>query len=293
MAEPSLERAMKVATMLNQIGFVEFTTDLVKNVYNVIIQATMDQLKQYAEFVKDVSKSVSQYQIDLGLGNSDDPSNTTNASLLANCEKYAVEVLGLTKIDAVSGTPAKYKIDSANNEELVDKRNAIISNLQGIDSTPAVSTTGTADVVIQPPGATATSLEIVKSDLDNIIAIKLRKGAEESYNLLKTILKIGVAKIVLNKGFIGTKLTFHVDASETASVATSDVNIKSRSFSLGGGISGGFKKIGGSLAGGMSNSNLKVTVVNEKSSAVANMAIDIVGEVRLEFSTDYFPSING
>jgi hypothetical protein len=306
MAQPSLESTLALTTgALKNIGFVEFTTDLVRNVYNVIVQSSLDQLKGFAELVKDVSQPVSDYQQKLGLGATDDPSptppTTDSLSLLANCEKYATEVLGLTGVTA-SGTIApiiSYKIDAIDTASIIDKRNAIISNLNGIDLTPGVSG-GTIEEPDTMPAAplitdSITSLPITaaqKENLDKIIAKKIRNEASDNYNLLLSILKLGMQKIVVDKGLIATKLTFHVDAKQTASKASSDVNIKSKSFALGGGVSGGFARIGGSISGGYSSSKLSVSVVNEKSSAVANMNADIVGEVRIEFRTDSFPSIN-
>ena len=99
-------------------------------------------------------------------------------------------------------------------------------------------------------------------------------------------------KIVVDRGLIATKLTFHVDANETTSLASTDIKIKSKSFGITGGLSGGSKKFSGRLSAGYNSSNLSVSVINEKSSAVANMSADIVGEVRIEFRTESFPSIN-
>ena len=299
MAEPSLESTMALTTQVSKIGFVEFTSDLVKNVYNVIVQASMDQLKQYADLVKDVSKSVGEYQKSLGLGISNDTSDSSgeNATLLANCEKYAIEVLDLTGVATSTSSPqiASYTIDGVDDTAVRDKRNAIIADLNGFDSGDPDD--GTIQKVMPDEDKiTSNSLKIdtdTKKKLDKIIATKLRKGAEDTHNLLATILKLGPYKILVDKGLIATKLTFHVDATQTESKASSDVNVKSKSFSLGGGIRGGGKIFGGSISGGYSSTNLSVSVVNEKSSAVANMSADIVGEVRIEFRTDSFPAING
>jgi hypothetical protein len=281
MAEPSLESTMDLTTKVNKIGFVEFTTDLVSNVYNVIVQASMDQLKSFAEIVKDVSKSVGDYQASLGLG-----SGTTE--LTKNCENYATQVLGLT-LTTATGTP--YVIDGADLPAVKDKRTAIIAALEGFDANPSSTTTGTIDQTLPSEGTiTQPSQAIAKTDLDAIIALKLRQGAEDNYNLLVTILKLGMQKIVVDKGLIATKLTFHVDATQTESKASSDVNIKSKSFAVSGSASFRGRRFGANVSGGYSSTSLSVSVVNEKSSAVANLAVDIVGEVRIEFRTDSFPS---
>jgi hypothetical protein len=287
MAEPSLESTMDLTTKVNKIGFVEFTTDLVSNVYNVIVQASMDQLKSFADLVKDVSKSVGDYQTSLDLGYQ--PNTTTpTPELTKNCENYATQVLGL--ILTTTTTPS-YQIDGADLAAVKDKRIAVIADLQGFDANPTSTTAGTIDQTL-PSETTITkpSQPITKADLDAIIALKLRKGAEDNYNLLVTILKLGMQKVVVDKGLIATKLTFHVDATQTESKASSDVNIKSKNFNVSGTASVRGRRFGASVSGGYSSTSLSVSVVNEKSSAVANLAVDIVGEVRIEFRTDSFPS---
>lgn len=284
MSTPSIESTLKSASgALGQIGFVDFTTDLVRNVFEIIVESSMDQLKSYAEFVKTVSQDLSTYQNSLGLVDSNE--------LKKNCEKYAIDVLGLLA-DVPTAEP-KYIYNGNSLDDAKGKRNAIIADLNGFDYDSAASVGTVQDVLSTEP--TTSVFEIAgasKSNLDLVIAKKLKIAAENDYNLLITILKIGMQKIVVDRGLIATKLTFHVDASETADFSSTDIQIKSKSFGLTGGISGGGKKFGGRLSGGYSSSKLSVSVVNEKSSAVANMSADVVGEVRIEFRTDSFPSIN-
>lgn len=295
MSTPSIESTLKSASgALKQIGFVEFTTDLVRNVYTVIVESSMDQLKSYAEFVNSVSKPLAEYQTSLGLGGSiNDLHSAGNEVLLKNCEQYAINVLGFTPIMSTSSPTIidKYQIDGSDVNSAIDKRNAIIADLNGLD----YNGTDTSGGKIEDHLPAITDVPAIfdnsnKKGIDKIIALKLRKASEDDYNLLITILKIGMQKIVVDRGLIATKLTFHVDASESSSFASSDIEVKSKSFGLTGGLSIGTKKFGGRLSGGYNSSKLSVSVVNEKSSAIANMSADIVGEVRIEFRTDSFPS---
>ena len=45
MAQIASDRALAAASQLEKIGFVDFTVDLVRDVYNVIVKASTDQLK--------------------------------------------------------------------------------------------------------------------------------------------------------------------------------------------------------------------------------------------------------
>lgn len=301
MATPSIESTLKSTSgALKQIGFVEFTTDLVKNVYSVIVESSMDQLKNYADFVKSVSQPLGDYQKSLGLklnGNILTLHDSGNETLLKNCENYAVNVLNLTPVMSSGATPIieKYRLEGTDVSAALDKRNAIFADLSGFDDN-GEDAGGDINSYLPSVADMDTNSELIEVDkkkgIDRLIALKLLSAAENEYNLLITILKIGMQKIVVDKGLIATKLTFHVDATESASFASSDLEVKSKSFGLTGGISGGTKKFGGRLSGAYNSSKLSVSVVNEKSSAVANMSADIVGEVRIEFRTESFPSTN-
>lgn len=285
MATPTLESTLGILTQVNKIGFTEFTTDLVRNVYNTIVQASMEQLKSYAEFVKEVSGDLNSYYAANGL---------TGTALTNNSIKYANEVLGLTS-GATTNDPYTYAGSSP--VDATAKKDAIIAELQGIDTddNAANDPAGT----IQNPAVWSSSggntLTINSALLNSIIAKKLQSGAKDSYDILTTVLKIGMQKIVVNNGRIATKLTFHVDANDSVTRASSNISNKAAGFNLGGSAGKGFMaKVGGgwALGGSYANTKLNVTVINETSSAIANMKADIVGEVEILFSTQTFPSIS-
>lgn len=288
----SLESTMALTTKVNDIGFVEFTTGLVKNVYETVVQSSLDQLRGYAELVKDVSQTLAEYQKSVGLGISADPTATENESLLTNCQNYAVKVLQLT---TTGNNGDAYSLTANDNPTLIEAINAIHGALDGFDADPAAES-GTIKELIKAADATGTTLTLDASKsatLHRIIALKLRSEAADNYNMLTTILKLGLQKIVIERGLIATKITFKVDATETASRAESTLSTASKGFALSGGATAKFAKWGGRISGGYSSNKLNVSVVNENTSAVASLNVDIVGEVRIEFRTDSFPSIGG
>jgi hypothetical protein len=300
MAEDYVGKATGAAAQLSKIGFVEFTTDLVKNVYNTIVQASMDQLKAYADLVKDVSKSLSEYLAAAGLTGAG--TDNMDSECINNCEKYAVDVLGLKKVVETAGNPSgtppttdtyKYEFVGTDVEQAVEKYNAIKDDLKGFDYDKSSSTAGTFEQLIttQPVTSTLTISSTLTKNFLKIISLKLAKHTEDNYKILVTILKLGLQKIIVTKGLIRTKLEFHVDATETSSQATTDIKSKANSFGLSGGASGGIGTFGGKIGGGFSSSKLSVSVVNTRSSGAVNLNIDIVGEVSIEFRTDSFPSV--
>ena len=138
---------------------------------------------------------------------------------------------------------------------------------------------------------------------------KLKQDVEGSYNKLVTILKVGMSKIMVTGGEVTTALTWHVDATDTDEIASSDVSqsfdqratnwgvsrAASRSSTLSGQLFGmTFGRARGTIfnAGGSASrtrTELKVQLVNEKKTAVTHLNIDITGSVTVRFKSETFP----
>jgi len=276
------EDVMDTVSRLESIGFVEFTVNLVRGVYEVIVEASIDQLKAYADLVNSVAKTLDQYQIE-AVGEDDDEKQE-------KADSYIEEVLGID-----FGTESSIKLDTDQQEALKEHFSGI-TVLIGEDEEPI-------------EGAIADDGTITLANLRAFVIEKLMENAKDSYNLMVTILKIGMQKVVVTNGQIRTKLTFHVDATNTYSKTSMDYNRKSRSWGVRGGVSGGIrlrarkgifgkfaratmgKFIGGGISGGYGSQKLNVAVVNEKSTAATNVTVDIIGEVNIFFRTETFPTV--
>lgn len=268
--------ALQLATQVNKIGFVEFTSDLVRNVYTTIVTSSMDQLKAYADFVRVVSKSLSEYQ-NQALGGSDATSQTATAN------SYIKDVLGIADPNAnpIPLTP--------------DQVSSLSDNFSGIKraAAPIIITDAiTVDAATKAGTITPDNLRL-------FVIEKIKVAATDSYEILKTILKIGMQKIVVSDGYIETKLTFHVDSTDTQGRTSTDSATRSMSKNFGGGLNAGAggilgkilgATIGGSIGGGKQSTELKVNVVNETSASALNVKIDVTGLVRIAFRTESFPT---
>ena len=283
MATTSLDSAMNAASQLEKIGFVEFTVDLVKGVYETVITASMNQLNNYAELVSKVSKDLAVYQKELiGADGSPERQTSVDSFIKSNL-----------KLDPSSTNDYTLNEEEAN----VLKVNLSGATLDDNSTTPPTSKT-INDLLTASSGTGSYSLKVV--DLKSIVEIKLKGTVKQSQDLLKTVLKIGMQKVVITSGEILTKLTFHVDAEESLYKTKEISSQKSSGWGIGGGLTanvGGIGKIigasvGASLSGGYSNRKLNVSVVNEKSSSATNLQIDILGQVRIQFRTETFPSVD-
>jgi hypothetical protein len=293
-------RATETAAQLEKIGFVEFTVSLVRGVYEVIVEASIDQLKAYADLVNSVAKTLDQYQIDV-VGEDVGEQHE-------KADSYIEEVLGFEIKDAPSSTD-EIELNGDQQEALKEHFSGITITINEGETDEGETDEGETDEGEKTIEEATAGGTITLDDLRAFVIEKLKENAKDSYNLMVTILKIGMQKVVVTNGQIRTKLTFHVDATDTYSKTSMDYSSKSRSWGVRGGVRGGIGKrrrqgilgkfaratmgkfIGGGISGGYGSQKLNVAVVNEKSTAATNVTIDIIGEVNIFFRTETFPTV--
>ncbi len=276
------ERAIAASSQLQKVGFVDFTVDLVKGVYEVILNGSMEQLKAYAEFVSKVANTLEEYQAEV-IGAS------TKEELSARADSYIKEVFQLDP------TSSPYTLNE-------DQINSMKQQFTGVTITAEDNSEKSFEKYLETDGEDGATSKITIENLRAFVIAKLKSTAKESYELIKTILKIGMQKVVVTNGEISTRLTFHVDTHDTYNKTADDYSTKSSGWGLGGSISGRYGSglvsnvlgnfIGGSLSGGYRNSKLNVSVANEKTTSADNVTYDILGNVKIQFKTETFPSVD-
>jgi hypothetical protein len=285
------DRALAAATQLQKIGFVEFTTRLITDVYNAIVKASIDQLKAYADYVNTISKTLEDYQNELT--GSDPVEQKARAD---------------DRIQNVYHLPLTPDPISLNNDQVKSLQQEFV----GVTARDAEDTQDmTIDDAIK--GTDTGSPHIALADLEALVIAERRLNAAEAYDLLKTVLQMGMQKVVVTNGDILTKLVFHVDSTDNFSATT--MNIRERGTSLGiqGALSGRYGgtaetqkdhkgemantalggMIGGGISGNYASNKLNVSVVNESHTAATNVTVDIIGQVKIQFRTETLPIVAG
>lgn len=274
MSNTSADEAMEQLGNVQNIGFVDFTSDLVRNVYKIVVDSSMEQLKAYSQLVAEVSKPLIEYQKEVtGISSTDfDALNTEDKDSLDN---YIEEVLGLTL-----GTGA--------NVNLVDEDiEAMQSHFQNVTIAE-----GNNQVDLKAKITGTSAKKISKLDLQKFVLEKISQSASESYNMLVTILKLGMQKVEITNGLVETKLVFHIDSTDFTESRTYDIDSKSNKWGVQGSASARWGWGRANVSGGYNSSRVRVKVVNEKSTAAVNMSADIIGGVKINFRTSSFPSID-
>ena len=260
------QEGMDRAGEVQNLGFVEFTTDLVRNVYTVITDAALEQLKAYGDFVAAVSKPLSDYQEEV-TGIKFDDTEKLSDNNTPKLDSYITDVLGLVLSEGSDPI-------SLNNEEST----LLESHFSGL-------TVADKDV-----SSTIADSKISKEDLQKFVYEKLAKSTTESYNMLVAVLKLGMNKVEVTDGSIFTKLVFHVNTSDTTSKTSTKVESKAKQWGVRGAASAKWGWGRANISGGYSSNKINVSVVNEKSSSAVNLSADIIGSVKINFRSGYFPS---
>lgn len=260
-------RAVEIAGEVQRIGFVEFTTDLVRNVYQTLVQGSLEQLMTYGEFVQAVAEPLADYQNRL-------VGAVGSAEATRRAEDYITNVLNLPAGDPVPLTQ--------------EQRDALVDQFRDINL-GAAGAPDTIDGHITPAGA---QFQIPRNELIRFVVAKLRQDVQDHRTLLIAVLRLGMQKLVLSQGEILTKLTFHVDTRDIETQASRVYDRNRRNWGIGGhGLIGGAIGFLG-VSGGYRSNRLTVSVVNESASAATNVNVDIVGSVKLVFRSETFPAVS-
>jgi len=279
------ERAMDVASRVQNLGFVEFTAGLINGTFDAIIGATIKQMEAYADLVADVAKTLEQFQAEnvsedqINAHLSDRYPDGLGGTSIRSVPAYEFTE---TKADADKGVTAKTAMQ--NMLAVVD---ALVLETKGLESTNKLTRVklgfleNTTGVEIPP---TRIKMSFSKVEVELIRKAIGMKLATSMMSHLRAMAREGMARIVITEGSINTKLTFKVDTTETLIKQEAQYSSNSRGGSVSGYYAG--KKWG--ISGGFANSRINIKTVNETNYNHTNMVAEMIGEVNIKFRTETF-----
>jgi hypothetical protein len=252
--------AVTEATRLNEIGFPEFATKLVKDVFDALLAATLRQMEAYSELVAATAKTLQEYVAE-------------NKQLVSGEEVWDWLVKNLPG-PAASVTDPKpedatlVRKDVALNQGEVTKVNNKVG-LTGTDALPASGSSSTHTV-------TDPDIQIITDKVREIIA-------GNRYTLLKEMVKMGIIRLVVDCGEIETRLTFTTYGESLQLKAASAYH--SKAFGISGGASARFKAVQASVAASYSSVSVRTTSSIDRD--VSGSKVDIYARVLIRFKSDY------
>jgi hypothetical protein len=262
--------AIDNATRLNEIGFPEFTAQLITDTFNAITKSYIEQTAQYINLVQAVSKTLQDFINDTV----DDISADEIGAFLV-----ALGSLNDAALDFLLG-------DSSTPGSLSSTEAAALNAAVALP--PAAGTAIGANI---PTGA------LTANRRDTIADAIARRIANNRFDLLQTMVRQGILRLYVDNGTIETRLTFTTYGTAVKSSSKSnrerfeEATAAGRGF--GGGVGGsagpGGIGFGGGFASGELTSKLAVSTASTSQRDVSGSRVQIFGRVKLNFKTDLLP----
>jgi len=251
--------AIRNATYLDKINFPEFTAKLITDTFDALIAANIRQTEAYVALVKAVSQDLTTYI------------NETKDDISGE--------MVLQFLTAVVSDPAA-KIKSGGK---VNKKDAeAINKAIEVDGR-----TETKNVVAVPSTETGetTITEPVYNSIINACATRI---SADKYTMLKEMVKMGILRLVVETGVIETKLTFTTYGYNYHNSNASKYNSSAFSAKASAGT-GKLVSLWCKASASTAYSTMQVSTANSSNTSSSSTTVQIYGNVKINFKTDYQP----
>jgi hypothetical protein len=248
---------------LDEIGFPEFTTKLVTDVFDALVSANIRQTQSYVELLQAVSKSLSEYinntKDDIGgeeivqflatvLPPEDPSGSSTEASKVAEGKTLTND--DVTKLNDALVVPADASVPSNNQ----------------------VASAGAVDKVAMNAIAEAAAIRL----------------AANKYDLLKEMVKQGILRVVVESGTIETRLTFTTYGSSFHQSQAASYHRDAFAFRAKA-KTGSLVSLWAKASASTSYTSVNVRTTKETQRDISGSRVEIFGGVTLHIKTDYLP----
>lgn len=259
--------------MVQKVDFPKFVGGLIKNVFQAIVESSIEQMRAYGELIANVAKTTTQFMndnISEGAGRdflAQSFPNVLSVQLQGGAEGFETESSGAA--DAVTSARLVAQGDDA------QRRLGEISRSYNLD----------------PP---VTDISDDKSELRLVTAARLQM-ARQRQQLLSSMVMLGINRIVVTDGSINAKVIFDMRASDTAkrnyTASMHDRDSQKSKESMNTNFSAWYSPL--SVSTGFEAEQEHVATVgsalDETSESKAEVKAKLSGEVRVNFKSDYLP----
>lgn len=244
---------------IGSVDFPAFVGGLIQNVFQAIVNASIQQMNAYGELLKSVAQTVDQFAAD-------------NISL-NNARDWLVDRfpgdLGLDTSDGEGAGPRLSMINQDDDQAAMTRMNQELQLAQPI-----------------------TDLSDTEQEGRLVQAARVQM-ARSRQQLLSSMVILGINRIVVTDGAINAKVVFDFRATDEAS-RSAGASLYDSQSSMNRNRSAAGVHFGWGAAGSV-NENVQrhmTTVsssVSEDSESKQDMKAKLTGEVRVNFKSDYFP----
>jgi hypothetical protein len=240
---------------VKDVDFPKFVAGLIDGVFSAIVDSSIKQMEAYAELVKNVSKSVDQYM-------KDNVSENQSRDYLANRYPDFIEI-------DINGDQPKAKTKQGHDENNMPDFFADLGLSMPMDSFD--------DDTVE----------------EQLVPAARRRMAMDRQQLLATMVLMGINRVVVTNGFIKSKVNFKLDTRESVSKSftqTAEQAGGKHSYSNTRPSLWGRLFSDSTYSGDSSYGRFTVnTVDTTDSDSDIKLHADLMGEVNVNFKSDYFP----
>lgn len=253
--------ALNDARHLDKIGFPEFTTKLITDVFDALVSSNIRQTEAYIELLKETSKTLTQFV-------NDTKEDISGEMVL----EFLARIMPVTSVD---------KKNEVLVQDTKNKDSVILNSDEAAALTNAVSVPA-----LEAEGGSKQEFAAGSVKRDMILEAVAKRIAATNHDLLKEMVKQGMMRLVVENGQIETRLTFNTFSNITDRESTSSYNSSSYSKSRSGGT-GRFISLWAKASSSTRTNTLAVTTANASNVSTSSTSVNIFGGVKLNFKTDY------
>lgn len=250
--------AVDEAARLDEIGFPEFTTKLIVDVFDALVSSNIRQMESYTELLTAVSKDLTTY-----INETQD--DIDGAQLL----QFLAQVLPAGEDDDEEEATRVHVGSDLSTEESEQLAEAV--TVEGED-TPSLPS-GTLD----------------EDGVQQILDAVARRLAANRFALLTQLVRQGLLRLVVERGTIETRLTFTTYATSASRRQRSTYDRRSRSRQAGINASITSKVFGLGASASTESTRMRVRTTSQQDADRSGSRVQIYGGVTLNFRTDFLP----
>lgn len=260
--------------MVQKVDFPKFVGGLIKNVFQAIVESSIEQMRAYGELIANVAKTTDQFMRDnIGEG--------AGRDFLADSypNDLSVEIGGMSEGFAEDGDPT-------------NAPTAPTSQLRAVGDDAAVRLAEISrNLNLNPP---VTDISDANAELRLVTAARLHM-AKSRQQLLSSMVMLGINRIVVTDGSINAKVVFDMRASDKAkrdySASMADRSAQKASHTSTVGYGSWFSPVSAEMTNTASTEHVATvgSAVDETSESKAEVKAKLSGEVRINFKSDYLP----
>ncbi len=254
--------------MVKKVDFPKFVSELIKGVFQAIVESSIQQMKAYGELVANVSKSVDQF--------AQDNISENNARDWLTDQfpgELGVKQSSIAGRGFADGSPAQTPQLEVRGE---DTQATLLSITQRLGIEPI------------------SDIEDPESERKLVLAARLQM-AKSRQQLLASMVMLGINRIVVTNGLIHAKVVFDMRAKDVtaraARASMSDRNQTDSRVKVNAEYGSWYTPYSYSVEAETRNQHVATvqSSLDETSESSAEVKANLTGEVRVNFKSDYLP----